>query len=202
MKRGVAFLAAAVCAQAACAAGQQEARGAGPRQERQAMVALVPKGYQIQIQLDDTLDSRTTRVGERVHARLLAPIDAGGRTIVPAGTRLLGTVTEVKSPTAGLLKAGIKFKIEAILPREGAVPIEASAHLDVNDLAMKGGKMAGTMAAKEVAKSFIPVLGTVYLIQNIASGVQFITEEKEITIPAGTQMKLWFDAETRIPAGR
>ena len=112
MKRGVAFLAAAVCAQAACAAGQQEARGAGPRQERQAMVALVPKGYQIQIQLDDTLDSRTTRVGERVHARLLAPIDAGGRTIVPAGTRLLGTVTEVKSPTAGLLKAGIKFKIE------------------------------------------------------------------------------------------
>ncbi len=61
--------------------------------------------------------------------------------------------------------------------------------------------MAGTMAAKEVAKSFIPVLGTVYLIQNVAKGVEFVTEEKEITIPAGTTLKLHFDAEARIPAG-
>lgn len=196
MRTRLAVAAGLLCTQAALAQGPQGERPAGG-----AMVALVPKGYQIQIQLDDTLDSRRTRVGERIHARLVEPITAGGRTVAPAGSRLLGSVSEVKSPTAGLLKASIKFKIEVLLLRSGAVPVEASAHLDVNDLAMKGGKMAGTMAAKEVAKSFIPVLGTVYMIQNIASGVQFVTEEKEITIPAGTQMKLWFDSEAKIPAG-
>lgn len=170
--------------------------------EGEEMVALVPKGYQIEVELDDTLDSRTAHVGQSVHARLIQPITAGGLVVVPEGTRVTGKITEAKSPKAGLLKASIKFKLDEIHAHHQTVPIEASARLDVNDLAMKGGKMAGTMAAKEVAKSFIPVLGTVYLIQNIASGVQFVTEEKEITIPAGTKMKLCFDKDAKIPVGR
>jgi hypothetical protein len=62
--------------------------------------------------------------------------------------------------------------------------------------------MAGTMAAKEVAKRAIPVLGTVFLIQDVAKGIQFVTEDKEITIPPGTRMKLQLDKEARIPVGR
>jgi hypothetical protein len=196
----MAVAAALLCVQGALAQEGHEKRTAS--QDEREMVALVPKGYQIEIELDDTLDSRTAHAGQSVHARLAIPITAGGRVVVPEGTRVTGKVTEVKSPTAGLLKASIKFKIDEIHSHHGEIPIQASAHIDVNDLAMKGGKMAGTMAAKEVAKSFIPILGTVYLVQNIASGVQFVTEEKEITIPAGTRMKLCFDAEAKIPAGR
>lgn len=163
------------------------------------MAALIPKGYGIEIALDDTLDSRTTRVGERVRAHLTQPITAGGELVAPAGTRLVGSVTEVKSPTAGLLKASINFRLDEIRTRRGTVPIRASAHLDVTELAKTGGKMAGGMAAKEVAKRAIPVLGTVFLIQDVARGVQFVTEEKEITIPAGTRMKVLFDEEAKLP---
>ena len=200
MRRLMAAAAALWCVHGALA--QEKSEKKAESQEGQEMVALVPKGYQIEIELDDTLDSRSAHVGQSVHARLTQPITAGGRVVVPEGTRVTGKVTEVKSPKAGLLKAGIKFKLDEIHARHHKVPIEATAHLDVNDLAMKGGKMAGTMVAKEVAKSFIPVLGTVYLVQNIASGIQFVTEEKEITIPAGTRMKLCFDSDARIPAGR
>jgi hypothetical protein len=201
MMRGLMAVAAALlCVQGALAQEDHEKKAAS--QEGQEMVALVPKGYQIEIEIEDTLDSRTAHEGQSVHARLTQPITAGGRVVVPEGTRVTGKITEVKSPKAGLLKASIKFKIDEIHARHHKVPIEASAHLDVNDMAMKGGKMAGTMVAKEVAKSFIPILGTVYLVQNIASGVQFVTEEKEITIPAGTRMKLCFDKDAKIPAGR
>ena len=200
MRGSMAVAAALLCIQSVCAQERQERRAAS--HEGEEMVALVPKGYQIEIELDDTLDSRTAHVGQSVHARLTQPITAGGRVAVPEGTRVTGKITEVKSPKAGLLKASIKFKIDEIHARHHQIPIEASAHIDVNDMATKGGKMAGTMAAKEVAKSFIPILGTVYLVQNIASGVKFVTEEKEITIPAGTRMKLCFDAEAKIPTGR
>ena len=200
MKRWVAFAAAALlCARGAAAREGRE--GGAARRGGGETVVLVPKGYQIEIRLDDTLDSRTSRAGERVRARLARPITASGVVVVPEGARVAGAVTEVKSPKAGLLKASIKFKLDEILTRRGAIPIEASAHRDLGKLAQQGGKMAGTMAAKEVAKSVIPVLGTVYLIQNVAKGVEFVTEEKEITIPAGTTLKLHFDAEARIPAG-
>ncbi len=200
MKRWVAFAAAALLCARGAAAREGREGGAAPRRGGEAVV-LVPKGYPMEIRLDDTLDSRTSRAGERVRARLAKPITASGVVVLPEGTRVAGAVTEVKSPKAGLLKASIKFKLDEILTRRGAIPIEASAHLDLGKLAQQGGKMAGTMAAKEVAKSFIPVLGTVYLIQNVAKGVEFVTEEKEITIPAGTTLKLHFDAEARIPAG-
>ncbi|MCX6356851.1 MAG: hypothetical protein NT045_03080 [Candidatus Aureabacteria bacterium] len=204
MKRELIVVTAAaalvLCVQGVPAQEKHEKREAA--KEGEAKVALVPKGYQIEIELDDTLDSRTAHAGQSVHARLAQPIMAEGRMVVPEGTRVTGKITEVNSPKAGLLKASIKFKLDEIQTHHHAVPIEASAHLDVNDLAMKGGKAAGTMAAKEVAKSFIPILGTVYLVQNIASGIQFVTEEKEITIPAGTRMKLCLDKDARIPAGR
>lgn len=200
MRGLMAVAASLLCVQGALAQGDHAKKAAA--HEGQEMMALLPKGYQIEIELDDTLDSRTAHAGQAVHARLTQPITAEQQVIVPEGTRVTGKITEVKSPTAGLLKASIKFKMDEIHTSRGVVPIQASAHLDFGKLAGQGGKMAGTMAAKEVAKSFIPVLGTVFLIQNIANGVQFVTEEKEITVPAGTRMKLCFDAEAKIPAGR
>jgi hypothetical protein len=166
------------------------------------MAATLPQGFEIEIVLQDTLDSRTSKVGQPVHAQLATPIVAEDMIVVPVGAPVIGKVTQVSSPQMGLMKASIKFVLTELKTRHGAVPIEASAHFDYAAMAKKGGQMAGTMAAKEVAKRAIPVLGTVFLIQDVAKGIQFVTEDKEITIPPGTRMKLQLDKEARIPVGR
>jgi len=172
-------------------------RCAGAKEERR--MAELPQGLPMVIVLQTTLDSRTSQVGQPVQARLAAPISAEGTVVVPQGAELAGEVTAVTGPQMGVMKAKINFILTRMRTPSGTVPIHASAHLDIKDLATKGGKAAGGMAAKEVVKRAIPVLGTVFLIQDVAKGVQFVTEEKEITIPAGTQMTLHLDKDVRVP---
>jgi hypothetical protein len=170
------------------------------RGEQRKMVTL-PQGLQMEIALEDTLDSRTTQVGEPVHARLVLPLVSGERVVVPEGTMLSGKVTEVTGPQMGVMKAKMKFIFTSMKTRSGTIPIEASAHLDLSAMAMKGGKAAGTMVAKDVAKRAIPILGTVYLIQDVANAAKFVTEDKDITIPAGTRMKVMLDKDVQFPVG-
>ncbi|MCX6354412.1 MAG: hypothetical protein NTZ78_05855 [Candidatus Aureabacteria bacterium] len=173
--------------------------GIHAKEQKEHAVAKLPKGLAMEIMLESSLDSRTSREGQPVRARLSAPILVEGRIVVPSGTALAGKVTKVTGPQMGVTKAKIEFMFNEMKTPHGAVPIAATAHIDLQALAMKGGKAAGEMAAKEVAKSFIPVLGTVYLIQNVAKGVQFVTEEKEITIPQGTRMKIHLDKDATVP---
>jgi len=162
-------------------------------------VLELPKGFSMKIMLETRLDSRTTQVGDPVRASLESPIIVGESVALPQGTILIGKVANAEGPKMGVMKAKIEFLFTGIKTRSGTHPIEATVHMDMGALATQGGKAAGGMVAKEVAKRAIPVLGTVFLIQDIASGVQFVTEDKEIVIPCGTEMKVTLDKEARIP---
>lgn len=161
--------------------------------------ARLPKGLAMEIMLQDTLDSRATREGQAVRARLSSPIVSGDTTVVAAGAPLLGRVTKVQGPQMGVMKAKIEFMFTQIMTPRAKIPITATVHLDISAMATKGGKMAGGMAAKEVAKRAIPVLGTVFLIQDVANAAKFVTEDKEIVIPAGTEMRITLDEDAAVP---
>jgi hypothetical protein len=165
-------------------------------------MATLPKGLQMEIELGDTLDSKATKIGEPVRARLMLPIVSGERVVVAEGAALSGKVTDVSGPKLRVMKAKIKFIFTDMKTRSGAVPIEASAHLDLGALATKGGKAAGSAVAKDVAKRAIPVLGTVFLIQDVANAAKFVADDKHIAIPAGTRMKIMLDKDAQFPLGR
>ncbi len=184
---------------AAAGIAQGKAKGS---EAKEKMMVMLPKGLQMEIELENALDSRTTKAGEPVRARLVLPLVSGERVVVPEGAMLSGKVTEVSGPQMGVMKAKMKFVFTSLKTRSGTVPIEATAHLDLSALAMKGGKMAGTMVAKNVAERAIPVLGTVFLIQDVANAAKFVTEDKEITIPVGTRMKVMLDKDVQFPVGR
>jgi hypothetical protein len=166
------------------------------------MMVTLPKALQMEIELDDTLDSKTTKVGEPVRARLVLPLVSGERVVVAEGAALSGKVTDVSGPKMGVMKAKIKFIFTSLKTRSRMVPIEASAHLDLGALATKGGKAAGSAVAKDVAKRAIPVLGTVFLIQDVAGAAKFVTDDKHISIPAGTRMKVMLDKDVQFPMER
>ena len=172
--------------------------GGGVHAEKRA-TAKLPKGLSMELILKDTIESRTCREGQPIYASLANPISAGGRTVVPSGTMLAGRVTKVSKPKAGLMKASIVFMFSEIKTSHGIVPISATVHLDLGALTAKGGKMAGTAVAKEAAKRAIPVLGTIFLIQDVANAAKFVTEDKEVVIPAGTHIKTTLDKDASVP---
>lgn len=56
----------------------------------------VPDGTEIKVRLEEPLSSRTSRLEERVVATVAEPVLRNGRTAIPAGTEITGTVSSVQ----------------------------------------------------------------------------------------------------------
>ncbi len=56
----------------------------------------VPEGTEIQVRLDTPLSSRTARTEDRFEATVMMPVDVDNRIVIPAGTRVRGTVVSAE----------------------------------------------------------------------------------------------------------
>jgi len=69
--------------------------------------AVVPAGTALTVRLGETLSSKTSQDGQSFTGTLVNPVEAGGATVIPAGSSVSGTVVSAKS-------AG-RFKGESLL---------------------------------------------------------------------------------------
>jgi type IV secretory pathway VirB10-like protein len=77
---------------------QAQERVAEPREatrELQFDEVVLPASSVLGLQVETPLSSERTRIEDRVEARVTRDVTAGGRLAVPAGSRVLGSVTEV-----------------------------------------------------------------------------------------------------------
>ncbi len=81
-------------------ASPEEARSAKPEPARAEIV--IPKGTQLHVRIDESLDTKRNRAGDQFRASLAEPVVLEGKTVVPKGTRFVGHVTE--SDASGRLK--------------------------------------------------------------------------------------------------
>ncbi len=63
---------------------------------------MIPNGAGVHVRVDQSIDTRRNRAGDRFTATLSQPIEVGGRVVVPAGTRFAGHVTTASA--SGRLK--------------------------------------------------------------------------------------------------
>jgi len=62
----------------------------------QQKVYTVAEGTRIPLQLINSVSTKTAAVGDRVYLQTAFPILSGGRIVIPAGSYVTGTVTQVK----------------------------------------------------------------------------------------------------------
>jgi type IV secretion system protein VirB10 len=97
MRTAAVLLALAFALLSASAAGQQEQAGAKPEaQSAEPRVYTVPEGTKIPLQLINSVSTKTAAVGDRVYLQTAFPVLSGGRIVIPPGSYVTGTVTEVK----------------------------------------------------------------------------------------------------------
>ncbi len=89
----ISAMAACLCAQtpAATAAAEPPAAAAG-----EPKTYLVPAGTKVPLQLINSVSTKTAMVGDRVYLQTNFPVLAGGRIVIPPGSYVTGTVTQVK----------------------------------------------------------------------------------------------------------
>lgn len=134
-----------------------------PANYLQGGVAVVAAGTKFRAQLKTTLDSASSRPGEQVEATINEPIYVNGSPVIPAGSRLIGSVTDAVS--AKRFRAGANGKIDlrftAIETPDGRrFPLSAS----VDGVRLSGGSAAGRVgkgvAATAIGAGSGALLGT------------------------------------------
>lgn len=193
-------------------------------------VAVVAAGTKLQATLKNTLDSGSTQPGESVEATLGSPIYSGGVEVVPAGSKLVGQVTNVVS--ARRFKFGANGKIDIRFtqietPDGRRVPLSAS--IDDTQLRLTGGTTAGRVGKGLVTTgvgaaggaalgtalgAIVGATGRGQVGRSTGMGAVFgtalgggvgavgavVRKGSEVTIPAGSNLPIQLDESMQITA--
>lgn len=89
---------------------------------------IVPSSSVIGLQLDSTLSSERARLEDRVDARVTRDVLAAGRVAIPAGSRVLGSVTLVERGGKVKERARLGVRFHTLILADGTeVPLQTEA---------------------------------------------------------------------------
>jgi hypothetical protein len=85
--------------------------GASDLAGAQGRETTLPAGTVLRVRLENAVGSDISRVEDPVHARVVNSVVAGGRTVVPAGSPITGSVTQAvrSGKVKGRARLGVRF---------------------------------------------------------------------------------------------
>lgn len=171
---------------------------------REPEQVTVPAGTLLAVRFDRTLSSHGSEVGQAFTATVQQEVAVSGKLAIPAGTNVLGTVSEASRPrkVGGRARLGLAFHSLA-LPSGETLPMAASFSTSGKSEAPKdaaiiaGGTIGGALLGEAVDEGDGGVLGAV--IGGLAGTTAAIkTKGKPVEIPAGSTMTLELSAPLRV----
>lgn len=178
----------------------------------QAGTLTLPAGAQLHVVLETTLTTKTTHVGDAFRARLVIPVWADQKEVLPVGTAVTGTVVGLKG--AGRLsgRAEMQLRPDTIfLPDGRDISLRASLEsantggsekLDPKEGTIQGGGKDGINAKRTVTGAAVGAgIGAVAhggegaaigagAVGAVALLHQIFKKGKDASLPAGTELVL------------
>jgi type IV secretion system protein VirB10 len=178
---------------------------------------MVPADTTIPLTLMNTINSRTTRPGQPIYCETIFPITVGNRIVIPKGSSVKGSVTQVVRPgrMKGKGQIGIRFET-LVLPngtthslratlsgyggtgKEGFKPDESKIE-GASAKGEKAGKVAETTITGAELGTIVgaaersPVKGLgIGSLAGAAGGLVwvFASQGKQIVLPSGTSFEI------------
>lgn len=115
----------------------------------QPVVKTLPAGTEFHLEFLDAVSSQTSQVGDRFRARVAKDVAADGIVVIPAGSTVTGSVSEVHKLAKIGGQAMLTLSFESLeLPSGKSLPLQSSLHLEGKketgkDAAIIGGSAAG-----------------------------------------------------------
>lgn len=207
---GIVIAALAVVAAGATAGVLIHNRTEGPQYTADAKYSSRPQysfvtlagGNTARVRLVTALSSETSRVGDPVAAVLISPWADGGRTALPAGTRIEGQITLAES--TGRLKHNAKlgFRFDQVrLPNGERVQIVSVPHSYAaggeteRDLVTVG---AGTVAGGVIGAITGNTERGVVIGAAAGTGAALAHKGDPVVLPAGTALRLTLSEGLRV----
>lgn len=172
-----------------------------PAPAPQTVAYTLSSGTELKVKLEDALDSGTTQPGDHFASTLVDQVIVGDRVVLPAGSRIDGTVTDVVPAKKGIKESGgsLTLSFERVTTTGGeSVPLSASISRVAKSTKKKAGTIAGSAAGGALLGKILggstkdAAVGAV-VGGAIGTGVAAGTKGTEMKLEAGTQMTITLD---------
>lgn len=166
----------------------------------------VPTGTEIDVRMQQSLNSGTTLVEDRFEATTLADTIVNGRTVIPAGAVMRGVVTAVEPATRTNRTSRMTVSFDQVTVGGRAYPIRGT----VTEV-MEAGGVKSELPRTGVGAGVGAVIGGILggtkgaILGGVigAGGTIAATEGKQVDMPQGTVLRVRFDSPAQItPATR
>lgn len=172
-----------------------------PTQVEGSEPGVVPVGQELDVRLQDTLSSATAEVEQRFEATTAADLRQGDRVLIPAGSIVRGVVSSVDRAGRVDRTARLTLTFDELVVRGREIPIRATATRVFEGKGLRGdveeagvGAGVGGLVGGIIGGLRGALIGAVVG----AGGAMVATEGEEVTLPAGTIVRLRLDTPVQI----
>lgn len=161
----------------------------------------LPVGQELDLRMQSTLSSETAETEQRFEATTAVDVLQGNRVLIPAGSQVRGVVREVKKAGNIDRVGSLTLAFDQLTVNGRNIPIRALA----TQVYESGGvrEEVGTVGTAAGVGAIVGGLlgglkGAIVGASIGAGGVIAATEGKDVTIPAGSIVRVRFDSPVRI----
>jgi hypothetical protein len=156
----------------------------------------VPAGQEIDVRLERELSSNTAQVEDRFTATTAVDLYQGNDVLIPAGSTMRGVVSSVTNATRTQRKGSLTVSFDQLTVRGRSYPIHGTVTQALESEGIKG-EAAKIGAGAGVGAILGGILGgakgALLGILIGGGGTIAATEGKDVTLPAGTVLRVRFE---------
>jgi hypothetical protein len=165
----------------------------------------IPSGTEIDVRLQNSLNSGTAQVEDRFEATTLVDLNVNGRVVIPAGSVVRGVVTAVEPGTRTNRTSRMTVSFDQVTVSGRSYPFRGTVTEAIEGSGIRGeatragaGAGVGAIIGAVIGGVKGAVLGAVIG----GGGTIAATEGKEVDLPQGTVLRLRVDEPLDIGSAR
>ena len=161
----------------------------------------IPAGQEIDVRLTQELSSGTAQVEQRFSAETVVDLYRGSDVIIPVGSVLRGVVSSVDKASRTERKGALTVSFDQITVRGRNYPIRGTVTQALESEGLKGEAAkvgAGAGVGAIIGGILGGVKGAILGVLIGGGGTIAATEGKDVTLPAGTILRVQLDTPPNI----
>jgi hypothetical protein len=163
--------------------------------------SAIPVGQEIDVRLQNELSSATAQVEQRFEATTVADLYRGNQVLIPAGSIRRGIVSSVTKTTRMERKGSLTVAFDQITINGRSYPMRGTVTQALESEGIKGETErigAGAGIGAIIGGIIGGVKGALLGVLIGGGGTIAATEGKDVTLPAGTILRVQFDTPPAI----
>jgi len=163
--------------------------------------SAIPSGQEIDVRLETELSSATAQVEQRFQATTVADMYRGNDVLIPAGSTMRGVISSVTKTTRTDRKGSLTVAFDQVTVRGRNYPLRGTVTQALESEGIKGEAAkigAGAGVGAIIGGIIGGAKGALLGVLIGGGGTVAATEGKDVTLPAGTILRVSLDTPPAI----